>query len=94
MEGALSKARRIRELLEAGKKPAEIAVLVDCRPEYVRVVRQRGLNPERARILDGAYKHRRYHADAEYRERAKARSRRQLRGKRHIQPPHGPSEAL
>jgi hypothetical protein len=75
MEGALSKAKRIWELLEAGKKPSEIAVLVNCRPEYVRVVRQRRLNPERAQVLDSAYKHRRYHADAEYRERAKARSR-------------------
>jgi hypothetical protein len=71
----LSKAKRIRELLEAGKKPAEIATLVDCPPEYVRVVRQRGLNPERARILDGAYKYRRYHSDGEYRERVKARNR-------------------
>jgi hypothetical protein len=68
-EVALSRARRIRELLEAGKKPAEIAALVDCRPEYVRVVRRRGLNPERVQARDSAYKRRRYHTDAEYRER-------------------------
>jgi hypothetical protein len=69
----LSKAKRTRELLEAGKKPAEIAVLVNCLPEYVRLVRQRGLNPS-AQALDG------YHTDAEYRERAKARSRKRAAG--------------
>jgi hypothetical protein len=53
MEGALSKARRIWDLLQAGKKPKEIAAIVDCDPAYVRVVRQRGLNPERMRVLDG-----------------------------------------
>jgi hypothetical protein len=39
--------------LEAGKMPSEIAVAVGCRVEYVRVVRQRRLNPERMRLLDG-----------------------------------------
>jgi hypothetical protein len=45
--GALSKARWIWELLQAGKKPNEIAAAVGCRVEYVRVVRQRHLNPKR-----------------------------------------------
>jgi hypothetical protein len=59
MEGALSKARRIWQLMQAGKKAKEIAAIVDCNPAYVRVVRQRGLNPERTRVLQGAYKRRR-----------------------------------
>jgi hypothetical protein len=84
VEGALSKARRIRELLEAGKKPAEIAALVGCLPEYVRVVRQRRLNPERTQALESAYKHRRYRADGEYRERVKARNRTRQRAARAV----------
>jgi hypothetical protein len=87
MEGALSKARRIWDLLQAGKKPKEIAAIVDCDPAYVRVVRQRGLNPERMRVLDGAYKQRRYHADAEYRERVKARNRTRKRAARAVASP-------
>jgi hypothetical protein len=41
MEGALSKARRIYELLQSGKKPKEIAAIVGCSDAYVRVIRQR-----------------------------------------------------
>jgi hypothetical protein len=62
-------------------------VAVGCRIEYVRVVRQRRVNPERTRALDGTHKHRRYHADAEYRERVKARSRRRKRAARAVASP-------
>ena len=37
-----SKAQRIRELYAEGRKPKEIAVIVGCRKEYVRSVKQRG----------------------------------------------------
>jgi hypothetical protein len=80
----LSKARRIWELLEAGKKPSEIATAVGCRVEYVRVVRQRRLSPKRTYALDVTYKHRRYHADHEYRERIKERNRTRARAARAV----------
>jgi hypothetical protein len=48
----------------------------DCRPEYVRVVRQRGLNPERAQARDSAYKRRRYRERAKVGDRTRKRAAR------------------
>jgi CO/xanthine dehydrogenase Mo-binding subunit len=59
----MSKAARIRELLDQGKvSQTQIAAAVGCLPEYVRSVKQRRGKPHGLSNGDASYLRRRYGA--------------------------------
>ena len=92
----MTKAERIRQLYRSGRTTREIADLVGCKPEYVRVVaRQRAsghasvhdkrwkeANRDKVRKTQANYMRKRYNSDPKFREKHLAFVRRtRLRAK-------------
>lgn len=75
----MTKADRIRALLPCELTSREIAEQVDCRPEYVRAVKCRDADPERAREWGRSrYRSPEYRAYNRAKQREFQRRKRQL----------------